>query len=990
MHRKPARARIPRRQPPHRLPAGKLIALLASLALIASFALSLTAATACTQGGTAAAVGGIEGLKQAVADYAATSGEGLSAPEVASFLNDYDNNTGIFATPSFGAEYPFNPASTAYISATALSEGKFAVAYRDIGNSNYGTAIIGNVTGNVIAFGAEYVFNPAATYNISTTALTQGKFAVAYTDEGNSYYGTAIIGNVTGNVIAFGAEYVFNPTVTGSISATALTGSKFAVAYQDSGSSSYGTALIGDVTGNVIAFGAEYVFNSAGTNYISATALTESKFTATYCDLGGGAFHGTAVIGGVSGTTIAFGSEYVFNEAYSANTDNISATTLLENKFAVAYRDGATSGYGTAVIGDVTGNAIAFGTEYFFNMAGTYNISATAISGSRFAVAYRDTGNSSYGTAIIGDVMGNVVTLGTEYSFNSAGTYYISVATLTEGKFAIAYEDAGNSAYGTAVIGGIDPPTVATDPATSITSSGATLNGEITSVGGEECDQRGFRYRVQGAATWQEWHESTGPYGTGAFGHALSGLSPGTTYEFRARAHNTGGWGEGGVLTFTTAPSYSFYFAEGYTGSGFQEYICLGNPGTDALDVDVTFLFKGGGTQAETYTVPAQSRLTVDVNQEVGEGKDVSIVISAASPYVAERPMYFTYGAGWTGGHDAVGAPSPSTTWYFAEGYTGAGFDEYICVLNPGADDAELTFRFQTPGGEQVVGGQTVPAHSRETFSANLLLGGAYEASLALESTQPVVAERPMYFNYTGYGAPGWNGGHCVMGASSLANEYFFAEGYTGAGFDEYLTIQNPNTEDIVVQATYQLGAGQGGPLSASYPVPAEGRTTVYVNAPAPAGVGPGVDVSVHLTCPEDFLAERPMYFNYSGMGPHAWTGGHCVIGATGAADTWFFAEGYTGAGFEEWICIQNPGDTAADVTIIYYPEGGGDPIVCPQPQVGANSRYTAYVNGPANAGPDRAVSAMVGSDQPVICERPMYFDFFGLTGGHDVVGFVP
>ncbi len=27
-------------------------------------------------------------------------------------------------------------------------------------------------------------------------------------------------------------------------------------------------------------------------------------------------------------------------------------------------------------------------------------------------------------------------------------------------------------------------------------------------------------------------------------------------------------------------PSYSFYFAEGYTGAGFQEYLCLGNPGT--------------------------------------------------------------------------------------------------------------------------------------------------------------------------------------------------------------------------------------------------------------------------------------------------------------------------------------------------------------------------------------------------------------------------
>jgi hypothetical protein len=35
-------------------------------------------------------------------------------------------------------------------------------------------------------------------------------------------------------------------------------------------------------------------------------------------------------------------------------------------------------------------------------------------------------------------------------------------------------------------------------------------------------------------------------------------------------------------------------------------------------------------------------------------------------------------------------------------------------------------------------------------------------------------------------------------------------------------------------------------------------------------------------------------------------------------------------------------------------------------------------------------ISAKVTSDKPIIVERPMYFDFNGWTGGHDVVGFVP
>jgi len=41
------------------------------------------------------------------------------------------------------------------------------------------------------------------------------------------------------------------------------------------------------------------------------------------------------------------------------------------------------------------------------------------------------------------------------------------------------------------------------------------------------------------------------------------------------------------------------------------------------------------------------------------------------TPVVAERAVYFSYGSGWDGGHDTMAVPSPSTTWCFAEGYTG-------------------------------------------------------------------------------------------------------------------------------------------------------------------------------------------------------------------------------------------------------------------------------------------------------------------------------
>ena len=103
-----------------------------------------------------------------------------------------------------------------------------------------------------------------------------------------------------------------------------------------------------------------------------------------------------------------------------------------------------------------------------------------------------------------------------------------------------------------------------------------------------------------------------------------------------------------------TVPT-TFYFAEGYTGVGFDEWLCLGNPGGAPVEVTVTYMFKGGGTQTETSEVPALSRSTISVNGEVGPDKEVSIKCEASSPFVAERPMYFDYHGALKGGHTTVG-----------------------------------------------------------------------------------------------------------------------------------------------------------------------------------------------------------------------------------------------------------------------------------------------------------------------------------------------
>ncbi|MBN2025762.1 MAG: hypothetical protein JW854_03205 [Actinobacteria bacterium] len=147
-------------------------------------------------------------------------------------------------------------------------------------------------------------------------------------------------------------------------------------------------------------------------------------------------------------------------------------------------------------------------------------------------------------------------------------------------------------------------------------------------------------------------------------------------------------------------------------------------------------------------------------------------------------------------------------------------------------------------------------------------------------------------------------------------------------------------------------------------------------------------DVSVHLISTSDFLAERPMYFSY-GYGGLTARGGDCVIGATTASHELRFAEGYTGSGFNQWLCIQNPYDYAATIRVKCYTQEEGyketEPLVVP-----ANSRYTLMVN--EYVGPGYQLSCEISnvSSDSFVAERPMYFNYNGWDGGHTVVGCPP
>jgi len=367
--------------------------------------------------------------------------------------------------PAFGAEAEFMSAGNADCnSAAALSASSFVVAYRDVADSNHGTARVGTVSGTDIAFGTEAEFLSAdGVAYISVAAIDATKFVVAYSDFPDSGHGTAKIGIVAGTAITFYAEAEFLSAGTAyynSVAVLDVTGAsaKFVVAYTDGADSWHGTAKIGTVDGTAITFYAEAEFRAGGAaDYISAAALGASKFVVAYRD-NDDSNHGTAKVGTVGGTDITFGPEAEFNSAGTASF--ISAAALGATKFVVAYQDVADSFHGTARVGTVGGTDITFGAEAeFLSADGVYYVSAAALDSSKFVVAYMDNADSSHGTAKVGTVSGTDVAFGAEAEFQGAGRAdHISAAALSATDFVVAYSDDVDASHGTAKVGTLPAP----------------------------------------------------------------------------------------------------------------------------------------------------------------------------------------------------------------------------------------------------------------------------------------------------------------------------------------------------------------------------------------------------------------------------------------------------------------------------------------------------------------------------------------------------
>jgi len=396
-----------------------------------------------------------------------TSQNGVAVIRIPNTLNlTSENYIGMSRGPAFqtgsaasvGSAAVFESASTGVTASTFdSSNNRIVISYRDSGNSNYATVVVGTVSGSAISFGTPTVIRSAAVNNeaLITFDSNSNKVIAGYSHNALGKCKVLTV-DPSDNSISVGSETTFDTQQGTYLDMTFdSTNNKVVVVY--TGQNNYVETKVGTVSGTSISFGTAVVAMSLSPDQNTIT-FDSNRGKVVVCSRI--STKGRAAVGTVSGTSISFASNVIFADnqtKYIAPTFDSNS-----NKVVIAYINGSSTDQGQVVVGDIdSSGVISFGS------AVTYNAEIEEFQGIAFdsnlnkvVIAY-DSKPTSKGQVITGTVSGTSITLDSETVFEAASVEGVSVAfDSNANKSVISYIDAGNSNYGTSVV--FTPTTIAT------------------------------------------------------------------------------------------------------------------------------------------------------------------------------------------------------------------------------------------------------------------------------------------------------------------------------------------------------------------------------------------------------------------------------------------------------------------------------------------------------------------------------------------------
>jgi hypothetical protein len=407
-----------------------------------------------------------------------------------------DGQVEVVAGTSIPTSFPLGPISTIQSSTTYYVQvafdpsesGKLVAIYRDEGNSGHGTAVVGQVSGTSITFGSEYIFNSAeANYGIiSFDPQTAGSFVIQFQDAANSQHLYVVAGSRSGLGLTFGTKVLVdtcNSAVHMNIECDPVNAGKFVTVYRDPTDSNHGKAKVGIISGTSISLGSMYEFNGASGGYYNSLSFdhtSSGKFIVVFYNLNNSGY-GTGIVGTITGSTgLSFGSLIIFNSAGTGNT-SLAFDPSTANSFVVLYN----AGYGRA--GTLTNNSFTFGSQVQFTtrVPDEKALAFHPSTAGQFVTVYRDSVSPASGYASIGTVSGNSVTFSTEEVFTETPYPDISLSfdPNLSGMCVIGYRDMSNN-YGATRLGQVGARVTTNLTATNFlgTSTAAYTNGQTAKI----------------------------------------------------------------------------------------------------------------------------------------------------------------------------------------------------------------------------------------------------------------------------------------------------------------------------------------------------------------------------------------------------------------------------------------------------------------------------------------------------------------------------
>ena len=434
-------------------------------------------------------------------------------------------------TGTIGSIENFESNQTYWVRSARLSDDHVIIVYKAaVSGASSTTADIFSRVGKVDTATKSITWGPVATIttndNISpfvigiseTQAVIAYEYSVGVADIGV----TRVITISDSTITAIGDTNQFSSGDMTSIGGCHLGSGKIVIAYDDKEDSGKGTAVVGDISGTSITYGATQVFSSTEVGPTIVKPISSTRFVMAYEDEGTTNDPAEAMVVDVSGTTLTFGTPaQITASAYVSS--KVGLALLSSSTIVVAYGDDAASEEGMVRVGTISGSSITFGgsaVEFASNVNIVNDIYIEETTGDEFLIQYTGTVSSDSAYYLVAERSGNSFTFGDKVAYLNKQTDDQRILRLTDDSFVGTFTEEQNSDIGGSFVGTLSsassPVSINISSSSNIDCNGA-FTGSITATS------------TPGTANYDyQWSNGATTINTASLTNTISNLSAGT------------------------------------------------------------------------------------------------------------------------------------------------------------------------------------------------------------------------------------------------------------------------------------------------------------------------------------------------------------------------------------------------------------------------------------------------------------------------------